>query len=179
MKAHFPSRVVCISLARRQDRWGRFCESVGDDWQFGPIERFEAIDTTPGVAGCRLSHVAVIRSAFDDGCESVLILEDDAAPTGHRIPKVPDEWDVLYLGGHIAGKVEHVALGIVRPMMYCLKTHAYILNRSGMEIVLRESVNWPGHIDHHYSGLIIQKKWRALAIQPWLFGIRGETSDIT
>ena len=40
-------------------------------------ERFAGIAATPGIVGCGLSHLAVLRLARDRGLKNVLILEDD------------------------------------------------------------------------------------------------------
>ena len=40
-------------------------------------ERFAAIAATPGIVGCGLSHLAVLRLARDRGLKNVLIFEDD------------------------------------------------------------------------------------------------------
>ena len=41
------------------------------------VERFSAIDRSPGIVGCGLSHLAVLKMARERGLKNVLIFEDD------------------------------------------------------------------------------------------------------
>jgi len=64
-----------INLNRRQDRRQQFEEECRlMDIQ---VERFPAIEKTPGMLGCHLSHLTVLRKAKEMGLPNVLIFEDD------------------------------------------------------------------------------------------------------
>jgi glycosyl transferase family 25 len=72
--SHFGG-VFYINLERRKDRREEIekeLNSVGLNF-----ERFDAFDRKPGIVGCGLSHLAVIKEARDRGLPNVLIFEDD------------------------------------------------------------------------------------------------------
>ena len=82
-------RVVCVSLARRPDRWEEFSDRVPDDWPFKKIERYDAVDgqKSPaptwfrpgnGAWGCYKSHLNILEECLQDDIESCLFIEDDA-----------------------------------------------------------------------------------------------------
>ena len=64
-----------INLEKRPDRRKRM-EDAFASWPV-PIERVEAVETTPGWKGCTLSHRKCIEIAAQRGYPWVLILEDD------------------------------------------------------------------------------------------------------
>lgn len=67
--------VFYINLDRRADRRR---EIEGELVSMGISgERFAGIAATPGIVGCGLSHLAVLRLARDRGLKNVLIFEDD------------------------------------------------------------------------------------------------------
>ena len=66
---------VYINLARRKDRRE---EMEAELKRLGlAAERFEAIERRPGIVGCGLSHLEVLKAARAKGLPNVLILEDD------------------------------------------------------------------------------------------------------
>lgn len=73
--AHFIEGYFYINLDRRTDRRSE----VEDEFQkIGlTVERFPAIDRKPGIVGCGLSHLAVLKIARERGLQNVLIFEDD------------------------------------------------------------------------------------------------------
>src|SRR5439155_442477 len=63
-------------------------------------------DMTPGEIGCSLSHLRAIKTAYDNGLESVLIMEDDASfeyvpfwnfTLSRYIQDLPSDWHILQL----------------------------------------------------------------------------------
>lgn len=68
-------KVVYINLERRNDRRRLFeAEMARMDMK---AERFTAIEKTPGLLGCHLSHLQVLKQAREEGVANVLIFEDD------------------------------------------------------------------------------------------------------
>ncbi len=64
-----------INLARRKDRRE---EIEAELERLGlAAERFEAIERRPGIVGCGLSHLEVLKAARAAGLPNVLVLEDD------------------------------------------------------------------------------------------------------
>lgn len=74
----FINKIVYINLDKRTDR-RREIEDELDAAAIPPecIERFPAIERSPGILGCSLSHLEVLRKAHSEGWGQVLILEDD------------------------------------------------------------------------------------------------------
>ena len=64
-----------INLDRRQDRRNEFEEECKR--MELTVERFPAIDRTPGMLGCHASHLAVLKKAKEMNYPNVLIFEDD------------------------------------------------------------------------------------------------------
>jgi glycosyl transferase family 25 len=69
------SNIIYINLNRRQDRRAEMDAQLQ---AYGlTAERFEAFDRNPGIIGCTMSHLAVIKSAQVRQLPHILILEDD------------------------------------------------------------------------------------------------------
>lgn len=189
-----------VSLARRADRLGAFRERLPRDWPLPTVETFYAIDgsalerpawwrTTPGAWGCLLSHRAIVDWCLDKRIHEVAIFEDDAAfapDFAARLAalEVPADCQQLYLGG------QHLARPVPGPDGLVVgrnvnRTHAYALfGREALELVrdhLRTDLEpWPGkhHIDHRLGMLHAERRIRCYAVQPWLCGQAGGTSDV-
>lgn len=69
--------VFWINLDRRTDRRAQMEAELGRLDLSGVAERFSAVDYRPGIVGCGMSHLAVLRLARDRGWRNVLIFEDD------------------------------------------------------------------------------------------------------
>jgi glycosyl transferase family 25 len=67
--------VYVINLDRRKDRLDQITEELARLEL--PFTRFAGIDQRPGILGCGLSHLAVLKEARRLGLKNVLILEDD------------------------------------------------------------------------------------------------------
>jgi glycosyl transferase family 25 len=128
---------VYINLERRRDRRA---EVEAELAALGlPAQRFEAIERSPGILGCGLSHLAVLEQAAAAEWPQVLILEDDfeplvsgeefAAAVGEALDAVGDDWDVLMLAYHlessepVAGQPNLLRVGAAQT------ASAYIVNR--------------------------------------------------
>ena len=90
-----------INLDRRLDRRAEFeeeCRRMKLD-----VERFPAIERTPGAIGCSHSHRAVIRLAKERGYPAVMVFEDDftflvSRPEFDEILRnLPEDFDVVML----------------------------------------------------------------------------------
>ena len=68
------------------------------------VERFPAIEKSPGFLGCMLSHIAVLELAIQHNWKNVLIFEDDILwnkfELGYQLLKdlSSKEYDVIHLG---------------------------------------------------------------------------------
>lgn len=120
-------------------------------------------DLTPPEVGCYLSHLRLIKKAWNEGFESICILEDDVklepdfARIMEEITKLPSEVEMVRLMGLKIRKRKVVQpLGdgshqLVRPERGWLGTQAYFLNRTGMEKVLKHASTIKEPIDKMYD----------------------------
>jgi glycosyl transferase family 25 len=67
--------VYVINLDRRKDRLREITQELSGVGL--PFTRFSAIETRPGIHGCGLSHMAILKEAKRLGLKNVLIFEDD------------------------------------------------------------------------------------------------------
>jgi GR25 family glycosyltransferase involved in LPS biosynthesis len=110
----FFSEIVIINLDHRTDRW-RECEAQMKRFSF-TATRFSAFfspdhgETRYLPFGTTASHRAIMDTVCFHGWPSTLILEDDFKiihdDFNERISSafssIPDDWDILYLGGNYA-----------------------------------------------------------------------------
>lgn len=115
--------VYLINLERRKDRLTRATKKLNEAGiSFKRMKAYDGqllkefvdetilVRRTPGYLGCLLSHLEVIKTAYNEGHEKILILEDDIII--HRkvneeferimnsmVVENKTEWDLFYLGG--------------------------------------------------------------------------------
>ena len=96
--------------------------------------------------GCLNSHFEIIKIAKKKKLPYVLILEDDAKiiKNINKIPKTPEKWDMLYLGGYIKEIFSEYDQNWDKMSSWC--THAYIINESIYDVVLNNFDNWKNKI---------------------------------
>jgi hypothetical protein len=161
--------VFCINLDSRTDRW----EIVRDRSLVAglEVERFSAFPSKPprstnargeggpwkeAVKACARSHIAAVREAVQRGAHSVFIFQDDVvfhprfdAKLRNWIVDLPEDWDLLYLGGWhprterdpVRGEIEitrpeHVSGNVYRLHHdFCL--HAVGIKSSVFEDIMR------------------------------------------
>lgn len=111
----FFDKIYCINLDRRPDRFEK-CqiefEKINAD-----VVRIPAIDgklvykagmsISVGAYGLLLTHIQILNDVIANKYERILILEDDASFIdgfndyfNEKISSLPDDWDLLYLGGN-------------------------------------------------------------------------------
>ena len=161
-------RVVCISLARREDRRRRLNQLVKKTgWPFKSPEFFIAVDggsgrvPTPGgfisgggAWGCRQSWARVLEEAIRDNVKSLLVLEDDAVwrndikqDCEDLFKNIPEDWQVVFLGGQNMRSPRDVNNGVGKTVN-TQRTHAIGLRGEGIRFVYRTIANADRHIDH-------------------------------
>jgi glycosyl transferase family 25 len=99
-------KVVYINLEHRTDRREQVEAELA---VFGDrVERFNAIQKSPGGIGCSMSHLSVLKRAKEQGWKNVLIVEDDFAWTHNQKGidifnnLVSKPYDVIVFGGTYA-----------------------------------------------------------------------------
>jgi len=91
------------------------------------------------VIGCLEAHMNAIRRARDRNYEAIMICEDDIVVTDRflnfRADSLPQEWDMLYLGGILTQTLENGRTEKwVRGVIWC--NHAYIVKRHMYDKIL-------------------------------------------
>ncbi len=117
---------------------------------------------TKSEVGCYLSHYRVIKDAYDQGAEHLCIFEDDvAAEEGigdaiREITTLPPEYELVRLMSLRIRRRKVVCnlscgLRLVRPLRGASGTQGYVINRRGMEKVIRKGGVMSKPIDKLYD----------------------------
>jgi glycosyl transferase family 25 len=152
-------KIYCINLDRRPDRWDK-CVEIFSSMNI-EVERFSACDgqlldigygkVYNGEFGGTVTHTRIIKKIKDEGFEKVLILEDDVefCKTFEEdfrisIQEVPNDWDLLFLGGNHTGGYDKISQRIGR----VYKTYAlqsYAINKKSIDTLYENMVRFIGH----------------------------------
>ena len=107
-------RVYCINLKHREDRKTNVLNQC-EKYNLGEVHFFEAINgkdydnhygLLPGAFGLILSNIEILKDAKNNNYKTILIMEDDCYFTDEikiintYLDMLPDDWDMLYLGGN-------------------------------------------------------------------------------
>lgn len=159
----FFDSIRCINLVSRDDRYlnaKKEFERLGIPVTFYRTTRHP----TDPVEGCFNSHIACIREAYEQGCDNVLIFEDDIYSNPAqlekrlndciRFMKENNDWDIFYLGSmpevfkYRTKKIQGYK-DIYN--IHAYGGHAYVVNRRYMTKMV--SMPYVGHaIDTIYCG---------------------------
>jgi GR25 family glycosyltransferase involved in LPS biosynthesis len=182
----------CINVTKRKDR-RKYMTQLAKNIHF-PIEFFPVMMNPNTRKGCLESHLAVIENAISRGWTKVLILEDDIEPTGSfdkyhswELENVPDDWDMIYLGGTVKQKLydeadfqNYVDLQNREWIrMCCWTTHAYVVNLENAALIddIRRAREQKDQLDQYYLDKI-HTKYRCYMHNPMIFIQRQGYSDI-
>ena len=190
-------------MDRRVDRWE---QSLNEFRKHNlNVERFSAIDgksnqdiiqkvqknrnLTHGVVGCARSHRLMIEESNKKGYEVILVLEDDVEfhenlneSFFQMIKKVPDDWDVLFLGCNCSlnndGQKEPVQKinDSVYKLMFGYATHAYALRKKCYDKVIKSLL--PEHKPADVLFSRAQMQLNTYALRPPLAWQRMSYSDV-
>lgn len=131
-------KIFCITLKHREDRQRYALENL--DGVFGQLELWRVEkDIENPERGCFTSHQGIAQYGIENGCDRILVFEDDATlPRRPRLREIHringflnrELGDLLHLGG-IVGEAQFTRFrGITKGSLFC--THAYIITRRGM-----------------------------------------------
>jgi glycosyl transferase family 25 len=186
------SRIVCINLDRRPDRWRRVRARFARHG-IGPVERFAAVDGSrvavpevwrgqEGVYGCLRSHLDVVAAARADGVGDLLIFEDDVEFAPDLVPRfdramaqLPDDWDILYFGGIHGERPRPVGDSLAR-VSSTLSTFAYAIRARAFGTFLDIDATRPVPIDDQLARL--QGRLNCYCIFPHAAWVECDHSDI-
>lgn len=185
------TEAVVISLPERSDRLERLRERQPMGWPFPKLRVVEGVREVPppwwlssaGAWGCRQAHLNVLRSAWERGIDTTLVLEDDAVflpgfstHWKELNPRIPTVTSMLMLGGqHISAPVptgDH----LVR-CVNTRRTHAYIIRLNAIPLLMRTWSTARRHIDH--ALVEFQSAAKVYAPATFLVGQDAGQSDIS
>ena len=165
MKKYF-DKIYCINLDSRPDRWEECLEEFKKIGIDDIVERFPAIELTPGIAGCTKSHYEIIKLCKKNNFKNVLIFEDDVTFTNSDIISTIDSaisqlesknlsYDMLYLGGNLKqDKTKNFRIDSnLAVLTFCKTTHAFAISNSIYDKFLNayESIDWNQYRNWHHS----------------------------
>lgn len=196
-----------INLTERKDRLkaiSRELAQAGMPFSTGRVERFNAIRPveacgfpTPGVRGCFLSHLGVLREAQRRKLASLLILEDDLTfspliaqhMTSLERSIGLSEWGFIYMG-HTEPVLKHPPIELIRYSGPIVTAHFYAVNGAVLEPLIeyleKVQLRPPGHPEGgpmHLDGALTMfrqanPKIPTLIAQPNLGWQRASRSDL-
>ena len=187
-----PDVVYCLNLNRRPDRWSMFSQRIPDEWDLPEIKRVAAVDgrglacdgrVTPGTLGCLATHRAMLEQVVRKA-RVALVFEDDVIFRAEfcrnfaaLLRSMPDDWDMIYLGGEHKRTPTYIAPGVLR-CTWTTRTHAYLVRPDAAVKLLRGLAGWESHVDHAFGQMQADGMVLAYAPERWLCGQSAGTSDV-
>ena len=196
-------KIYCINLDRRTDRWSQVNSEFKKIGLQNKVERVSAVEASPGIAGCTLSHYNVIKQAKLANHKSILIFEDDVefirtdefedilTKSFTQLKESNLTYDMFYLGGNVKGNTnKKVDSNLVR-LDNVKTTHAYIVNENMYDVIIdlfdskgiHNSPSWNGsdpnrlNIDYRYA-TDLSPNYRVYGVWPMLAKQAAGISDI-
>lgn len=182
--------IYCVNLDTRTDKWNvcqaefakheltveRWSGAVGSELPRHPT-------LMPGEVGCLKSHEMILRDMIDKGYKRVLVLEDDVefvpnvqSRFSDVISLIPNEWDMLYLGGSHLNKPTPINHAIAKISRTYTTSSYGITAELAKEIISKFNNTQPHQVDVLYSHLHTTKK--CYSFVPSLAWQRAGHSDI-
>lgn len=138
---------------------------------------------TRGMIGCYMSHLELYKYALKNDNNIIMVFEDDAyidrdlTEFLQNLNEFPIDWDILVLG--------YVRIFTEKPYSYSWSrlydfwgTQAYIINKYGMEKMLRNSYPIINQIDHMMSAFAKQDILKIYAYKSNLVPQNSKYSDV-
>lgn len=187
----FFSKVYCINLKKRNDRWKEFVNEMSK-YSITKYEKYDAINgdiiknktkLLNGELGVLLSHYNIIKKCKENNIESVLIMEDDVVFTDEinnisdYIELIPDNWDFIYFGGnHVYGKEPVKINNKIIKLNYTVALHCVAIKKTMFDLILNMLDKKEKQVDAYYADL--HKFANAYGVSPNIALQRESYSDI-
>lgn len=145
-----------------------------------------------GAWGCYRSHMQVLEYCIQHKVSSYLVLEDDALFTEEfdsvlkdTLDNIPEDWQQLYLGGHLMYEIKHPPKKINEHiyMPYNVdRTHCFAVHKRGYYDLYNHLFSLPfdkgDHIDHRLGRLHETGKFAVYCSRRWIVGQNAGESNI-
>lgn len=190
MQTHFQNpfdyfdRIYVINLDRRPDRLTKCTVEFGNVG-IKDVHRVSGIEDENPAIGCHLSHATCFADAIMNGCDRILIFEDDVEffPNAYEnmvnsFYDLPSNWDMFYLGGNLdVYKAYEITPTIVR-LEGIFSTHAYAIRRNLFQLLY--DINCDRNISHNdvYYAQNVHPDYLCYLAMPLIAGQREDYSDI-
>ena len=119
---------------------------VADWWKTESDNDWWNREVTPGEMGCTLSHYYCWKDAFENGYETIMILEEDfyskgKFPSDNDFKQIPKDWSLIYLSRNaLHPEKEEAVNNLVMRTHYSYNTHAYMLSKKGIKELMSSPV---------------------------------------
>ena len=120
---------------------------VADWWKIDSNKNFYNREVTPGEIGCMLSHYNIIKNAWEQKYENILIFEEDFIyqnkfPTEQELNSTPKDTSILYLDrSQLWDNEKELKVNqYITKVGYSYNNHAYIVTRKGMREILQSPI---------------------------------------
>jgi hypothetical protein len=142
MLHNYVDQVVVLTQRSRVDRRYLFDQQAQD--QGLQYHYFYSIDDADPKRSFNLSHKAILTDAYNNGYESVLVMEDDADLRNLHLAdqimgQLPMYWDLLYLGANVKPYPDFAPPDRRGENMFRLwnafTTHAIIYRKEAIELI--------------------------------------------
>ena len=176
------SSIHYINLDKRTDR-REYSEKTFKKLKI-KAKRFSAIKGKKGKEAriaCKNSHLSIIKESSKNKENNVLILEDDCLFVNGfekylTIFREIKSWDMIFLGHCFSSKKDKIQDNLfTMNKIFC--THAYAVNSTGYNKLIKHLENSQQAIDHIYNSLL-NSDMKIYAICPSLVSQAPNKSDI-
>lgn len=136
-----------------------------------------------GHLGCKDSHRRLLSKIYDDGLDYCLVFEDDVElcddfefKLSSIIKELPEDWDMLYLGGwNLGEKKSYTNTLDIAETVYT--THSYLIRRKFIPLLINQlDTDECKKVDVVFS--VLQKQHKCFITSPILCWQRMGFSDI-
>lgn len=158
-----PCKIITLKGFRERKKYAKLhCKRKDVKFSF-----YEAEKNSDPKRGCLESHLECIKYGIEKGYKSIMIMEDDIQFIKKpKLPKAPENWDMLYLGGTVHRIIEKSPPWT---RMTCWTTHGYIVNLENQELIndIMGAYDYDKEIDRYYLE-VIHPKYNCYMIDPMI-----------
>jgi len=190
-------KVYCVNLEKRNDRLLKF-ETQVKDYDLGNFKKFVAYDGSKldktiyktnlksSELGLILSNLDIIKESIENGYQKILILEDDCYFTDEvknidsYFDFLPDDWDMLYMGGnhntHVGCSPPKIINEKVIKLHNTFSTHFIGIKSTLFPVLMNVLSRYSDPLDVSYAR--IQKSFNVYSFYPAIAKQIVDYSDI-